>query len=208
MRGISRQLKNSIILGSILFLLSSSNVALSAEDPVKMLKDITQHVLTELKVNYQEIKHEPEKVYSFVNSLVLPHVDFVEMARWVVGRNVWHKASNEARKAFIEEFKMFITKNYTKLLLKCIHEEIEFFPLREDWKNQRHIQVSSFIKKGNYSSTRMDYQLILQDNKWKVYDILIEGASLLEGYQAQFSEDVQRGGIDTLIEKIRKQNAR
>lgn len=207
MKGIDKRLIKWIVFSGVFFILGLARPALSNENPVKMLESVTQQVLTELKDNYHEIRHKPHKIYGFIDNLILPHIDFVEMARWVVGRNVWHSSNNAARKIFIEEFRKFLVKNYAQLLLSCASEEIEFYPLREDWRNQRYIQVSSFIKKGNYSAIHMDYHLILQDSQWKVYDILIEGSSMLEGYQAQFLGDLQKGGIEALIEKIKKKNS-
>lgn len=188
---------------AILFFLMA-NPVLAAEDPVEMLQKITQNVIIKLKNNSQTLKYEPKYVYSIINNVVLPHIDFSEMARWVVGRNAWHAADSSTRASFVEEFKTFVLKNYTHFLAKFTNEKIKFFPLRKNIKNQKDIQISSQIQKEDGSPIRMDYRLILQNDAWKIYDIVIEGVSMIEGYQAKFADAVRSGGIEAVIEEIRR----
>lgn len=194
-----------VCVTTVLFSLAMGK-AIAAEDPIKMLQDITQNVMIKLKNNSQTLKYEPEKVYPIIDSVILPHVDFSEMARWVVGRNAWHAADNTTQDSFVNAFKTFVIKNYTRFLVKFTNEKIQFFPLREDIKNQKEIRVSSQIIKDAGSPIRMDYRLILQDDAWKVYDIVVEGVSMLEGYQAQFADQVKEGGIPAVIDEIQRHN--
>lgn len=190
---------------TILFFLASGSV-FAAEDPIKMLENVTTNVMVKLKKNTQTLKYDPKDVYTIIDNVILPHVDFSEMARWVVGRNAWYKADSSTRISFVGEFKTYVVKNYTHFLVKFRNEKIKFFPLREDIKNQKDIQISSQIQREGAAPIRMDYRLILQKDAWKVYDIVIEGVSLLEGYQAQFANTVRDGGVEALIDEIRRRN--
>lgn len=183
-----------------------ANPTLAAEDPVEMLQKVTQNVIIKLKKNSQTLKHEPKYVYSIIDNVVLPHIDFSQMARWVVGRNAWYNADNSTRILFVDEFKTYVVKNYIHFLVKFSNEKIKFFPLRAGIKNKRDIQVSSQIQREGESPIRMDYRLILQEDAWKVYDIVIEGVSMLEGYQAQFSDAIKEGGVPAVIDKIQRYN--
>lgn len=204
MLNIARKRKIIYIATVLLFLVLGPVFA--AEDPIKMLENITTNVMIKLKKNSQTLKYDPKDVYTIIDSVILPHVDFSEMARWVVGRNAWHKADNSTRISFVDEFKTYVVKNYTHFLVKFRNEKIKFFPLRENIKNQRDIQVSSQIQREGEPPIRMDYRLILEEDVWKVYDIVIEGVSLLEGYQAQFANTVRDGGVEALIDEIRRRN--
>jgi phospholipid transport system substrate-binding protein len=196
-----------ICLMTFLFFLKTGSV-FAAESPVVMLENVTKNVMIKLKNNSQTLKHEPEQVYPIIDAVILPHIDFAEMARWVVGRNAWHSADNATRECFVDDFKRFVVKNYTHFLVKFRNEKVIFFPLRQKIKNQRDIQVSSEIQKEDGSPIRMDYRLIRQNNTWKVYDIIIEGVSLLQGYEEQFANAVKTGGVSAVIEEIRRHNAR
>ncbi|HEV2523531.1 MAG TPA: ABC transporter substrate-binding protein [Gammaproteobacteria bacterium] len=197
--------KYAIIYTMTFWCILISGSTLAVEHPIEMLEDITKNVMIKLKDNSQTLKHEPENVYPIINTIILPHIDFHEMARWTVGRNAWHAADNTTREAFVNEFRTFVVKNYTHFLVKFRNEKVAFFPLRQKIKNQQEIRVSSEIKKESGDSIRMDYRLILQNNTWKVLDIIIEDVSILKGYKAQFANAVKAGGVPAVIEAIRRQ---
>jgi len=165
-----------------------------------MLESITQNVITELQSNNRSAP-------KLIHNIILPHVDFIEMSRWIVGRHAWLDAKNATRELFIQEFQIFLVKNYTQLLLKFPYHKIKFLPLREAITTQKHIQVSSLVTRKGTAPVNLNYHLILEAGTWKVYDIVIEGISLLEGYQADFAEVIQHGGVAAAIEKIRSYNA-
>ncbi len=199
------QIKFLFVLSSITFLLFNTGRAMAAEDPVEMLKQVTGSVMQSLKDHQENIKQNPNKLYELVDHLILPHVDFVEMARWVVGRNAWKEASPEVQKAFVSQFRTMVVRSYARSLLGYTDQEVEFLPLREPVKNQQRIQVSSLIKDGS-QSTQMNYYLLKEADGWRVYDIIIEGVSLVQGYRAQFADDVRIGGVAQAVETMRKHN--
>lgn len=175
-----------------------------AEDPIQMLDQVTKRVLAELKANRAQLKNSRAKLYSLVDYLIIPHVDFAEMARWVVGRNAWQKADAATQQAFVQEFKTLVVRTYATALLGYTNQTIEFLPLRGSSDKQR-VQVFSLIKEGG-KVLHLDYRLIREASGWRVYDIIIEGVSLMQGYRAQFADDIQRGGLQAAIEKMRQHN--
>ncbi len=66
--------------------------------------------------------------------------------------------------------------------------------------------MTSLVKGGVKGDIRISYRLIKSDNEWRVYDIIIEGVSLMQGYRAQFAEEVKNGGVAAVIQKIRTKN--
>lgn len=188
-----------------IFILFGCSSAAAAEDPIKMLEGVTSQVMTVLKENKEDLKRNPNKIYEVVNRYILPHADFTEMAKWVVGRNAWSKASPTLQQSFVAEFKTLVIRSYAQSLLSYNNQTIEFLPLRSS-ANKERVQVSSMIKQPGKKSTRIDYRLLQDSGTWKVYDIIIEGVSLMQGYHAQFAEDVQRGGVAAVVEKLRGHN--
>jgi len=205
---LHRKVKNSIIFIGVILSLITSGITFSAQDPVVMLKDVTGSVMSELKNNRADISRHPSKLYSLVNHLILPHVDFAEMSRWVVGRNAWNKADSATQHAFVEEFKTMVVRAYARSLLEYTGEHIEFLPLRATAENKERIQISSYIMGnfGSHSKVRMDYRLIREGDEWKVYDIIIEGVSIVQGYRAQFADDIRDGGLQGAINRMHRHN--
>jgi phospholipid transport system substrate-binding protein len=202
---MKRQWKIKSFVGILCLMAGLLNVApaYSVEDPVQLLRGVTSRVIAELKSHREEIKRNRSKVYGLVEHLILPYVDFAEMARWVVGRNVWNQTDPGTKQEFVREFRNLVVSSYAGSLLGYSDQEVVFLPLRGSAENQDRIQVNSLIKDGGKAPLHLDYRLIRQENSWKVYDIIIEGVSLAQGYRAQFADDVRVGGVPQAIRAIK-----
>jgi phospholipid transport system substrate-binding protein len=171
-----------------------------------MLKGVTDAVLTQLRSHQSELKTHPDRIYGIAEHLIIPHVDFVEMGRWIAGRNAWKKASESEQADFIAAFKTLVVRTYATSLLQYTDQTVEFMPLKSTTEKER-LQVTSYINGGEKGPIKMDYRLIKEGDNWLVYDIIIEGVSLLKGYQAQFSQDVRQQGLNYVTRKIKTHNA-
>jgi phospholipid transport system substrate-binding protein len=190
----------------VLCLLLPFNTVVHAEQaPIEMLKGVTDAVLGQLRAHQSELKTHPDRIYGIAEHLIIPHVDFVEMGRWIAGRNAWKKASESDQEAFIAAFKNLVVRTYATSLLQYTDQTVEFMPLKSSTEKER-IQVTSFINGGDRGPIKIDYRLIKQESNWLVYDIIIEGVSLLKGYQAQFSADIRQQGLNYVTRKIKEHN--
>ena len=175
------------------------------EDPIKMLQDITSNVLQALR---KRSDHADLKgIYSLVDKYILPYADFDEMSQWVAGRKAWGKASEQTKQAFMDAFKVLVVRTYATALNSYTNEKVSFGKQKLDLTKDR-IQVTSTVirtdeKKENI---RVDYRLLKKDNKWYVYDIIIEGVSILQGFQAQFSNDIKQKGLEKVTAQIQEHN--
>lgn len=203
-----RKFNLSIFFLGLIVSLVAVKPVFAEEDPLRMLQNVTTQVMAELKSHREELRRHPDKIYTLVDHLIVPHVDFSEMARWVVGRNAWKTASAAVKQEFINEFKTMVIRSYARSLLEYTDQRIEFLPLREAIKDKTRLEILSLIKGEGKEPVRMDYRLLHEEDKtWQVYDIVIEGVSLMQGYRAQFEEDVKKGGMKSVIEKMRNHNA-
>jgi phospholipid transport system substrate-binding protein len=198
------QIRYSLILAAFLWTLPFASFA--DEDPIGMLKGVSSKVMSELRNHKEVLKNNPSRLYGMVNQLIIPHADFNEMARWVVGRNAWNAASASNQQALVSELKTMVINTYARSLLNYSDETIEFLPIRGGYAGKERIQVSSIVRGKN--NLRLDYRLIQESGNWKVYDILVEGVSLIQGYRAQFAETAQRGGVEAVLDKMRKHNSK
>lgn len=183
--------------------LSSDHAATAVaapEDPILMLKGITNNVLSALKANPNS-----RDIYALVDQYILPYVDFNEMSLWVAGKTAWHKASESSRERFVAAFKILVVHTYATALNSYSNEKVDFIPQKIDYSKSR-VQISSLIIRPNKENIRLDYRLIRHENQWKVYDIIIEGVSIVQGFQAQFSDEIRRDGLEKVISKIQEHN--
>jgi phospholipid transport system substrate-binding protein len=197
--------KINLFSGIFLLLFNLGNVYAASTDPVKMMQTLTSNVQIEIKKNRVAIDKDPTFIYKIIDRLVLPHVDFVEMAKWIAGKSAWYAAAPQDQEDFIKEFKILVVRTYSSSLNKYNDEKIEFFPLQQSASNTR-IQISSRIVRSDKEDVKVDYRLIAENSNWKLYDIVIEGVSLLKGFQAQFSEQIHNYGLKSVINKIKLHN--
>jgi phospholipid transport system substrate-binding protein len=189
----------------LLSLHSAQSMAL--EDPVQMLQQVTHTVMAQINADAAHLKKHSTELYTIVDTTVFPHVDFVEMARWVVGRNAWREANEGVRQSFIKEFKTLVVRSYAHTLLEYVDYTFEFLPLRTNPQTQKRLEVLSKVK-GDGRVLNMEYRLVRENEAWKVYDIIFENVSLVQGYRAQFAEDIQRNGVQAVVETLHKKNER
>ena len=194
-----------LLFGIFLLVFGFNQVQAVQADPIKTMESITTSVQNEIKKNRARIEKDPKAIYEVVNQVILPHVDFVEMAIWMAGKSAWSKASAADQASFIKEFKVLVVRTYATSLNKYNNEIIEFFPMQTSASSTR-IQISSKIHRLNKEDLRVDYRLISNNSTWKLYDVIIEGVSILKGFQAQFSEHIRNNGLKAVTQEIKLHN--
>ena len=188
----------------IFFIILSSSLmskAYAESDPIVFLDQITNQVLQEIGKNKEDIESNNAKLFEIVDDIVLPHVDFIEMSKWVAGRTAWGQESRTIKESFVKEFKILVVNTYATALNKYTNERIEFKPIKNT--NKKRIQVQSKIIRQEKDDVFVDYRLIAHDNTWKVYDVIIEGISILQGFRSQFNNDISKHGLEFVTQKIR-----
>lgn len=174
-------------------------------DPITMLRGVTDNVLHALKENKSELNAKSKKIYDVADQYILPYVDFNEMSTWVAGRTAWGKASESEKAQFISAFKILVVRTYATALNSYSNETVEFGQQKIDTSKNR-VQVTSWIKRPNKENIRLDYRLIKHGNSWLVYDVVIEGVSILQGFQAQFTDKIRQQGLQKVIGEIQVHN--
>ncbi len=179
--------------------------AIAPVDPIVMLRGVTNNVLQELKKNKGQLSSKSREVYEVADQFILPYVDFNEMSTWVAGRTAWGKASAQSKADFISAFKVLVVRTYATALNSYSNETVDFAPQKIDVSKNR-IQVTSWIKRPNKENIRLDYRLVKTGDSWLVYDVVIEGVSILQGFQAQFSDKIRQQGLEKVIVEIKAHN--
>jgi phospholipid transport system substrate-binding protein len=195
-------------LSLFLMLMVTSSVA-ESPNPVSMLRSVSDDLLSTLKKERPTVKTDDEWIYRIVDRIVLPHVDVMGMSRSVIGRNVWLKSTSAQRNAFSREFTKVIVKTYASALDAYTDETVRFFPIRGGYKGYTRVLVNSEIVRRDGPAIPLDYRLILMNNQWKIYDLHVEGVSLLQSFHSQFSAELSKGkSLDQITRDLRRRNQR
>lgn len=193
-----------IALGLSLFILST---ALAQETtPEELIKQTTEQVLAALEENAALIEEDPEKIQEMVGEIVLPHFDFVLMSQLVLARH-WREADSEQQKRFVREFRQLLIRTYGTSLSHYSGQKVEFLPSKPD-PNPKRATVRTLIRQSEGSPIPVNYQLRQTGDSWKVFDVVIEGISLVQNYRSSFAAEIQQSGLDGLIERVHERNTR
>ena len=198
---VSLQLMAALLLGMLAFSASAHGMP----EPQALVKEASDNMLKALKDNEAELETNPQKIYSLVQDILFPHFDFERMAKLALGRS-WRDASAEQQAQFVEEFRLLLVRTYATAMLEYTNEEIRFLPFRDDIEKGR-VTVPMEVVQPNGPSVPMALSLYKNKNdEWKVYDVKIEGISLVTNYRSSFNRDIRTSGMDALIENLAKRN--
>lgn len=182
--------------------------AMAADPPQAraLVQETTDKVLQRLEKD-SNLKGEPARVEGLIEDLVLPHFDFRRMTQWVLGR-YWRQASAAQQERMVDEFRTLLVRTYGTALLEYTGQSIRYLPLhaREDADD---VTVRTEIEQGSGPPITIDYRMHHDEGSgWKVYDIVVDGISLVTNYRSSFATTVRRSGIDGLIAELEERNAR
>lgn len=180
--------------------------AWAAQDPQALVKQTSDEVLAAVKDRKAELDAAPEKIYGLVEHIVLPHFDFVRMSKLVLGKN-WRKASDAQRDAFVVQFREMLVRTYGVALLNYSGQEIRYLPT-PDIGDATKASVNTEVRDNGAPPIPINYRLSLKDGEWKVFDIVIDGISLVSNYRTGFNTEIRRYGLDKLISKLNERNQR
>lgn len=174
-------------------------------EPQALVKKASDDMLKALKDNEAELQADPEKIYDLVEDILMPHFDFEKMSKLALGKN-WRSADADQRKRFVEEFRLLLIRTYSTAMLEYTDEEIKMLPFRDDLSRKRVTVPMEVVQKGGPS---IGMSLSLYQNKqdaWKVYDVKIDGISLVTNYRSSFANEIRSGGMDQLIKDLAERN--
>ena len=178
----------------------------SNSQPDELIKSTSEKVLNALEQNKEKYDQKPEELHALVKNIILPHLDFRAMSKLALGKN-WRKANDTQQERFVDAFKSMLIRTYSTSLTEYAGQEIKFLPYRPPAEGKRTVKVKTVISQINGPSIPIDYSLRIKDDIWKVYDIKIDGISLVTNYRNSFASDINRVGIDGLIDKLLAKSA-
>jgi len=170
-----------------------ANDIIAVEELIKNKLDAVILVLQEKELSADEKNNR-------INEIVSPLFAFQQMAKLSLGRKYWPSLSNEEKERFMELFIERMKNSYREKLTLYTDEEI-IYEEPSLVKNKLRYQTY-LISKDNKISIL--YKLYKAGDTWKIYDVEVEGVSIIQTYRSQFSQILQNGTIDDLLQKMQE----
>jgi phospholipid transport system substrate-binding protein len=180
-------------------------MAFAQETPDALVKRIADEVLAVIRSDKDVAAGNQQKVVALAEQKVLPHFDFTRMARLAVGRN-WSKASDAQKEALTREFRTMLVRTYSSSLTAYRNQTIEVKPTKMAANDTETTVRTQVIQQGG-PPIPIDYAMEKVGNDWKVYDVVIDGASLVTTYRGSFNDQIQKNGIVGLLKTLQERNA-
>jgi len=199
-------MKKTFILGLLMFILSGVTVWAPARPPHEVVQDTSARMTDALRQNRAVLDRDPGRLYELVNQIVLPNFDFELMSRWVLGR-AWQQATPDQRRRFAEEFRTLLVRTYAKALLEYADEDIRLLPQSTPKADDKESTGRTEVKPKAGQPIAINYSMHLGNSGvWKVYDVTVEGVSLVTNYRDTFASQIRNNGLDAVIADLQQRN--
>jgi phospholipid transport system substrate-binding protein len=194
-----RKLLFAVLLGYV-FLVTAQDLG-----PEDLVRRVTQEVLDAIKGDAQLAAGDRQKMLKLAEDKVLPHVDFEEAARLAVGRS-WAQATPEQRKQVVAEFRAMLVRTYASAIDAYRGQTLQVLPVRMKPADTDVTVRNRYLRPGA-PPVIIEYQMSKTAQGWKIYDIGVEGVSLVITYRSEFDAVIRQDGIEGLIRRLAEKNA-
>ena len=168
-----------------------------------LVRQTTELITTQIIQEKEAIDKDSKVLHELVNKIVLPHFDFNKMSTWVLGK-YWRKANKNQKLEFTNQFRMLLVRTYANALADSADQKIDYLPIRS--RKETDVTVRTEIEQPGSFPLPINYKMYLKNSDWKVYDVNIDGISLVTNYRTSFSAEIRKSNIDGLISKLAKRN--
>ena len=186
---------------------STSVIAAPAtnEAPDVLVKRISADVIDSVKADKDIQAGNRTKIMDLVNSKILPYVDAEKMTQQAAGRH-WRSATPEQKQKLTKEFRDLLVYTYAGALSTIKNETVEFKPMRGS-PTDNDVEVRSQVNVARGEPITLNYRLSNDKGSWKIYDVNVLGAWLVQTYTSTFNSEISKSGIDGLIKRLADRNA-
>jgi phospholipid transport system substrate-binding protein len=187
----------------LLFLVPSA--VLGAQPaPDAALRTATADVIAALKQD-PGITDDPQRLTGLIEARVLPVFDFSLMTQFAVGKT-WRHSTSAQQDRLTAEFRTMMVRSYAGMLATYRDHSITYKPIRYV-PGDTDATVRSEVSKPGAKSLRVDYQVTrMAAGGWKVYDVKLDGVSVVTAHRPAFAAKIRDAGMDGLIRTLAERN--
>ena len=181
-------------------------LAIDERTPEQIVEDTSSMVLNTINEDNDRLREDPALINQLINETVIPIIDLGSMGKLILGK-YWKKASEDQRASFIAEFKDMLIRTYAKSLVDYGHAKVTVLPAR-DKQEGKYYTVQSELSVGS-GKAPLQVAYIFRKNKqteWKVFDLAVDGLSLVKNFRTSFSQEIRETSLDALIARLANTN--
>ena len=182
---------------------ANASAATGAQTADLFVKGITADLINTVRADKAIQSGDRRKAIALIDTTVLPQVNVQRMTASAVGRN-WRQATPDQQKRLQDEFRTLLTYTYAGAVAQIKDQVVEFKPVRSRPEDTEVI-VRSLVR-GKGDPVQIDYRVEKAGDGWKIYDVNVLGAWLVETYRSSFAQEVTASGVDGLIAKLAERN--
>lgn len=196
--------RSFLLLVTLLTLSWGGLAAADQDEATALVKRTSERMLSALQARRAEVDRNPALIYGMIDSILLPHFDFQRITQGALGQ-YWRQATPAQQKDLVNGFQQVLIRTYARSLLSYSGQEIRYLPLKPGSRSGT-VTVSTEVRGSGASPIPVDYRMYNSGDGWKVFDVVINNASLVGNYRSSFATEIRQSGIDGLIGKLAEMN--
>lgn len=187
-------LKRIFLMLVVSITMATATIVSAETSPTEAIRGSVETILDILRDKGLDQDTRREKIRTAINT----RFDFRAMSQRTLATN-WKKVSDEERQQFIELFSQLIESTYIGRIEAYTDEKVDY--PGEKVKGKKAVVETLILT--DTADIPVNYKVYLKDGKWWVYDVVIEGISLISNYRSSYQEIVKKEGFDGLIAKMK-----
>jgi phospholipid transport system substrate-binding protein len=180
--------------------------AFAQDAPDEVVRKNVNDVLATIKADKDLQNGDIRKVEKLAEEKVIPHFNFQRMTQLAVGRN-WKDANDAQKTALVSQFRTLLIRSYSSSLSSYRNQTVDVKPVKAS-PSDTEVVVKTAVNQPGGQPIPIDYSMEKTPNGWKVFDVLIDGVSLVTNYRSSFNTEIKANGIDGLIKSLTERNAK
>ena len=192
-------------LVGLLLLVVGVPLAAASTGPLELVQQTTDDVLAQIRANRAELEQRPQEMFKLVDEIIFPHFDFPRISQWVIGSSTWRSSPPEQRDAFVHEFRRLLVTTYSNALLEFHDRSVSYNDAKTNPETKR-ATVTAVVVVSESESIPILYNMHANDGDWKVFDVSVDGVSLVSTYRASFGAEIRKHGLAGLIASLKTKN--
>lgn len=173
--------------------------------PEELVKRVTEDVLSTIQSDKQLQAGDKQKALQLAEQKVLPLIDFKEAVSLAMGRS-WNQATPEQQEKLTTAFRTMLVRIYSNAIERYRGQTMRVLPVRMQPGATEVVVRNQYLSPGR-PPTPIEYSMKKTPGGWKIYDIAVEGVSLVLTYRAEFENITRASGVDGLIKRLQEKNA-
>jgi phospholipid transport system substrate-binding protein len=175
--------------------------------PDQLVRGVADDVLSIMRQDQELRAGNQSRMAELIEQKIAPHFDFERMTRLAVGKS-WRQATADQQRSLVQEFRNLLVRSYSAAYTTYKEIAVDVKPLKLQ-PSDDDVQVRTQIKlPGDAPPVSVDYSMYKSPGNWKVYDVAVDGVSLVTTYRSSFSEQIRQAGIDGLVKSLQDMNSR